>query len=50
MRVKQVLDGCLRSVGVGLIGGVLGTTFVSSHGSKLGVSEGSVVGTLVFIT
>ena len=38
---------CLRSGGGGLLGGGLGTYFVSVHGSKLGVSEGSVGKTMV---
>ena len=30
---------CLRSGGTGLLGGGLGISFVSMHGSKLGVIE-----------
>ena len=47
---NQVLDACLISGGGGLLGGGLGTSCVSTHGSKLGVSEGSICGTMVGIT
>ena len=43
-------NNCLRPRGGGLLGGGLGTYFVSRHGSKLGVSGGSVVRTLVGIS
>ena len=38
---------CLRSGGGGILGGGLGTSFVSVHGDKLGVSEGAVDGNMV---
>ena len=41
MRVN-VWNTCLRSVGGGLLGVGLGTSFVSMHGSKLGLSKGVV--------
>ena len=46
VRGDQLLDVCLRSGFCGLLGGLLGTSLVSSHGSKIVVSEGSVGGTL----
>ena len=48
MRVN-VWTACLRSGGGGILGGGLVTSFVSVHGSKIGVSEGYVGGTLVRI-
>ena len=48
MRGNKVLDECLRSGGGGLLSGGLGTSFVSAHGSKLGVSEVSVGRTLLW--
>ena len=41
---------CLRSGGGGLLSGGLVTYFVSMNGSKLGVRDGSVGGTLVSIS
>ena len=38
---------CLSSGGGGLIGGLLGTSFVSSNGSKLEVIKCYVVSTIV---
>ena len=42
-------NNCLRSRCDGLIGGGLETYFVSVHGNKLGIKEGSVGGILVGI-
>ena len=50
MMGNQVLDVCMRSGSGGLIGGGLGTSFVSAHGSKIGLSKGSICGTIVGIT
>ena len=44
-----MLDECLISVGGGLLGGGLGTTFLSAHGSKLEVIKWSVCRTMVGI-
>ena len=38
---------CLRSGGGGIIGVGLGNSFVCAHGSKIGVSKGSVGRTIV---
>ena len=43
----HVWSTCLRSGGGGILGGGLGTSFVSVHGDKLGVSEGAVDGNMV---
>ena len=40
---------CMMSGGGGLIGGGMGTSFGSMHGSKLGVSERYVGGNMVGI-
>ena len=40
-------NAVMRSGGGGLLGGGLGASIVSAHGSKIGVSEGSVCGTMV---
>ena len=45
-----MLDVCLRSGGGVLLGGGLGTYFVSANGSKPVVSKGSVGGSMVGIT
>ena len=37
----------LRSGGSGLLGVVLGNSFLSAHGTKLGLTKGSVGGTMV---
>ena len=50
MRWNQVLNVCLISLSGGLLGGVMRTSFVSAHESKLGVFEGYIVRTLVGIT
>ena len=42
-------NNCLRSGGGGLLGGRLRIFFVSMYGSKLGVSEGSIGITMVFL-
>ena len=39
----------MRSRGGGMVGGVLGTSFASAIGRKLGVNEGSRRGALVGI-
>ena len=39
-------NACLRSGGGGLLGGVLGTSFVSARESKIGVNEGHILWTL----
>ena len=46
----NVWNKCLRSGGGGLIVGGLGTSFVSMHGSKLGVIKVYARGTLVGIS
>ena len=45
-----MLYTCLRSGGGGILGGGLGTSFVSAHVSEHGVRKGSVGSTLVGIT
>ena len=43
----NVWNACLRSGGGGILGGGLETSFVSAHGSKLGVSKGYVGDTMI---
>ena len=50
MRWNQVLNVCLISLSGGLLGGRMGTSFVSAHESKIVVFEGYIVRNLVGIT
>ena len=47
---EDLWNTCLISGGGGLLGGGLGTSFVSAHGSTFGIREGSVGRNMVGLT